>query len=138
MGPKRPGFRVLGLEIENIIVIFEISVLEFVLLQSLVQMKIFKFGTKNALFGYFWAGIWKWYCHIWNQHPPICLTAKPRKKKKKKPKYGPKNDILGIFDPKYLIWAFFWARILGKLLLYLKSASSNLSIRKISRKDKNA
>ena len=88
----------------NIIVIFEISVLEFVLLQSLVQMKIFKFGTKNALFGYFWAEIWKWYCHIWNQHPRICLTAKPRKKKKKK-----KN--------KAQIWAqkwqfrYFWPKI---------------------------
>ena len=32
-------FRILGLEFENIIVIFEISVLEFVLLQSLVQNK---------------------------------------------------------------------------------------------------
>ena len=28
-----------------------------------------KFGTKNAWFGYFWTGIWKQYCHIWNQHP---------------------------------------------------------------------
>ena len=32
-----PNFRILGLEFENTIVIFEISVLEFVLLQSLVQ-----------------------------------------------------------------------------------------------------
>ena len=32
-----------------------------------------KFGTKNALFGYFWDEIWKNYCHnIWNQHPRIC------------------------------------------------------------------
>ena len=32
-----PSFRILGLEFENIIVIFEISVLEFVLPLSLVQ-----------------------------------------------------------------------------------------------------
>ena len=31
------GFCILGLEFENIIVIFEISVLEFVFMQSLVQ-----------------------------------------------------------------------------------------------------
>ena len=27
-------------------------------------MKMPKFGTKNALFGYFWARILKNYCHI--------------------------------------------------------------------------
>ena len=32
-----PNLRIFGLEFENTIVIFEISVLEFVLLQSLVQ-----------------------------------------------------------------------------------------------------
>ena len=30
-------------------------------------MKMLKFGTKNALFGYFLARILKNYCHIWNQ-----------------------------------------------------------------------
>ena len=24
------------------------------------------------IFGYFWAGILKIYCHIWNQYPRIC------------------------------------------------------------------
>ena len=33
--------------------------------------KMSKFGTKNALFWYFWARIWKSYCHIWNQHSRI-------------------------------------------------------------------
>ena len=57
LGPKMPDLRILGLEFQNIIVIFEISILKFVLFQSLVQKeKILKFGTKNALFGYFWAG----------------------------------------------------------------------------------
>ena len=31
-----------------------------------------KFGTKNALFAYFWARILKTYCHIWNQYPRKC------------------------------------------------------------------
>ena len=34
------------------------------------------FLTKNALIGYFWIGILKKYCHIWNQHPWICFAAK--------------------------------------------------------------
>ena len=52
-----PYLDIFGLEFENIIAMFEISVLEFVWLQSLVQKKILKFGTENALFGYFWTGI---------------------------------------------------------------------------------
>ena len=35
-----------------------------------------KFGTKNPWFMYFWARIWKQYCHIWNQHPWIGLIVK--------------------------------------------------------------
>ena len=35
-----------------------------------------KFGTKNALFGCFWARILKNYFHIWNQPLQICLLAK--------------------------------------------------------------
>ena len=40
------------------------------------NIKILKFGTQNALFGYFWARILRNYSHIWNQHPRICLTGK--------------------------------------------------------------
>ena len=40
-----------------------------------------KFETKNALFGYFWVRILNNYCHIWNQRPRICQTAKFREKK---------------------------------------------------------
>ena len=40
---------IFGLEFENNIAIFEISVLEFVLFQSLVQkIKILKFETRNV------------------------------------------------------------------------------------------
>ena len=48
---------VFGSNFEKTIVIFEISTLEFALLQSLVKIKFLKFGTKFALFKYFWAGI---------------------------------------------------------------------------------
>ena len=58
-----------------------------------------KFGTKNARFRYFWAGTWKQYCHIWNQHPGICLIAKSRGKTKM-PKFGTKNAWFGYFGPE--------------------------------------
>ena len=58
-----------------------------------------KCGTRNAWFGYFWAGTWKQYCHIWNQHPWICLIAKFRGKTKM-PKFRTKNDLFGYFWPK--------------------------------------
>ena len=51
-----PTLRIFRLEFKNIIVMFLISVLKFVLLQS-EKIKILKFRTKNALFAYFWAGI---------------------------------------------------------------------------------
>ena len=59
------------------------------------------FGTRFVCFVYFWAEIWKQYCHIWNQHPRICLIAKFREKTKM-PKFGTKNALFG----------YFWARIL--------------------------
>ena len=55
-----------------------------------------KFGTKNALFAYFWAKIFKNYCHIWNQHPQICLLAK-FSEKTKTPRFGTKNAWFGHF-----------------------------------------
>ena len=56
-----------------------------------------KFTSKNALFGYCRARIWKSYFPIWNQHPQICLIAKFRKKKQKCLNFGPKMTYLGIF-----------------------------------------
>ena len=49
---------------------------------SCCKNKILKFGTKSAWFGYLGSGSWKYYCHIWNQHPRICLIAKFSEKKK--------------------------------------------------------
>lgn len=36
-----------------------------------VKPKNFKFGTKNALFRYFWDVILKTFCHVWNQPSQI-------------------------------------------------------------------
>ena len=53
-------------------------------------MQIFKFVTKNALFGIFWTGILKNFCHILNEHPQICLILKfPARIKM--PKFETKN-----------------------------------------------
>ena len=49
-----------------------------------------KFGIKNALFGYFWAGILENYRHILNQHLRICLNQKFCEETKM-PKFGTKN-----------------------------------------------
>ena len=85
----------LGKSFKNTIVIFKISILKFVYLQNFMK-KIPKFGTKNAWFGYFWARIWKQFCHIWNPHPQICLFAKFHKKTKM-PNFGTKNAWFGYF-----------------------------------------
>ena len=98
------------------IVIFEANALNFALLQNLVQkIKILKFGTKNTRFPYFGAGISKYYCHIWNQSPRICLAVKFGAKTKIL-KFGSKNTCLGIFGLELKI-----------ILPYLKSATLNLS-----------
>ena len=55
--------------------------------------------TGNAWFGCFWTAIWKQYCHIWNQLPQICLTAKFGGKTKL-PKFGNKNAWFGYFWTK--------------------------------------
>ena len=52
------------------ILIFEISILEFTMLQNLVQKKSLNLETK-CLIWVFWTGIWKYYCHTWNHHPQI-------------------------------------------------------------------
>ena len=68
-------------------------------------IKMPKFGTKSALFGYFWATILKNYCHIWNQHLWISVTAKLVKKQKCL-NLGQKKPYLGIFDQKCFVWVF--------------------------------
>ena len=62
-------------------------------------MKITKFGTKNALFGYFSVRILKNYFHISNQHPQICHTAKFCEKNNLN--LGLKMPYLGIFGLEF-------------------------------------
>ena len=50
------------------------------------------FGTNNALSGYFWAGILKNYCHIWNQRAGFCLITKVCAKIKLL-QFGTKNTL---------------------------------------------
>ena len=74
------------------------------------KIKISKFGTKNAVFGYFWPKMFYLdifqlefennYCYILNQHPLICLIAKFYEKVKI-PKFGTKN----------VLFEYFWAMI---------------------------
>ena len=79
------------------------------------KIKFLKFGTKNVRFLYFCIGIWKYYCHVSNQRPRICLVAKFCSKIKIL-KFGTKNDFILVF----LGWN------LKKLLSCLISANSNL------------
>ena len=122
-GNENTLFGCFGQQFWKTIVIFEISTLEFALLQSFKKIKSFKFGIKNARFACFRVGIWIHYCHIWNQRSQIYLVAK----------FGAKKLFLNL-GPKCLIWVFL-GRKLKIILSYLKSAPSNLSNSKISRKN---
>ena len=113
-----------------------------------------QFGIKNTLFRYFWAKIFKKYCHIWNQHPQICLIGNFCEKQNCL-NLGPKMPYLGIFElelektiwnqhsricliakfgkkkkmfkfeTKNTLFGYFWDRTWKKTLSYLKSAISN-------------
>ena len=97
---KNALFGCLGQQFWKTIVIFEISTLEFCKVLC-KKIKILIFGTKNARFAYFGTRIWKYYCHIWNRHPQIWVTAKFCEIIKI-PKLGIKNALFG----------YFWAWIL--------------------------
>ena len=58
-------------------------------------------GTNNDLFRNFWVRILKQHCHMWNQHPRICLVLKFRVKVKMS-KFGTKNTLFGYF------WVRMW------------------------------
>ena len=86
---------------------------------------------KKSLFGYFSTGFFKNYCPIWNQYSRICLIAKFCEETKMA-KFWTKKCLIWVFLTKDSLIGNFWARVLTKLLSYLKSASSNLSISNIS------
>ena len=99
------------------------------------KIKIPKFGTKDALLGYFRARNLKSYCHIWKQHLRICWIAKFCEENKM-PKFGSKNVLFEYSWPKRVYLGIFGLELKIKLLSYLKSAPSNLSICKISQRNK--
>ena len=126
----------LGKNFRKLIVIFEISILNFVYLQDFEKKtKMPRLETKNAWFGYFCTGIWKQYCHISNHHQQICQNAKFFWKTEM-PKLGSMMPFLGIFDQKCLIWVI-WSRLLKILMSYLTSAPWILPNCKIFQKKKN-
>ena len=86
--------------------------------QVLRKKKIFRWGTKNDLFEFFWDIIRESYRHIWNEHPQICHSSRLYAKTYKKKKFS-------IWDQKWLIWVFLgWH--LKKFLSCLKLAPLNL------------
>ena len=67
--PKMPYFCVFGL---NFCDIWNRHPQTCLIAKFFEKTKLLKFGTKNTLFGYFWARILKNYYHFCNQHPQIC------------------------------------------------------------------
>ena len=86
-----------------------------------------KFGTKSALFAYFWARILRNYCHNWNQHLQISVIAKFCKQTKM-PKFGTKMPYLGIF----------WEELKKNYRQIWNQPPQICLFAKISRKNKNA
>ena len=67
-----------GLEFENNIIMLETNTLNLSTCKILwKKQKYLNLGPKILLcVPYFCTGIWKYYCHIWNLRPLICLVAK--------------------------------------------------------------
>ena len=127
LGQKIPNWCIFGVGFENNIVIFEIRILEYVQLLNFVEKQIcLTFGPKmpftrypnlwqrTLYFSIFGQEVQKNYCQMWNQHLSICLIAKYCEIMKWL-KFGAKKALFG----------YFLARILKKLLFYLKLAPSN-------------
>ena len=71
---KIPYLGIFKLEFGKTSVILKSVPTKFVTAQKFVQVKNFEFGTKNALFTYFWIVNLKNDCYISNQHSPISQT----------------------------------------------------------------
>ena len=75
---------------------------------------------------YFWLGIWKYYFHVSNQHPQICLVAK----------FGAKIKILK-FGTKNVLFGYFWAWNLKKTIVRFEiSTFKYVYLQNITKKQK--
>ena len=100
------------------IVIFEISVLEIVELQSSVPKE--KFLNLGALYGYIWVIILKSNCHIFNQHTRIILIAIfSRKTKQKFLHLGPKMPYFCILEQEFEKFIFIFEISISEFVLIL-------------------
>ena len=98
---KNGLFRYFGEQVEKDIAIFAISALK---VESFMQnVRNFNLGPKLPFLDWHL----KNYCHIWNQHPRICLIAKFREIAKLS-KFGTKNALFG----------YVWARILNTIVIF--------------------
>ena len=88
------------LEFKKTFVIFEYSTIYFENTKFHVKQKNLELGTKNGLFRYFQARIWKSYYLIWMQHFSICQKAKFHVKQETLG-LRPKMHSFGTFRPKF-------------------------------------
>ena len=103
-GPKMPYLGNLGSNLKAILSYLTSTPRICLIAKFYDKTKMAKFGTKNAWFAYFGAGLWKYCCHIWNQRPRICLVPKFVAKIKTF-KFGTKNAWFGYF------WTEIWNNI---------------------------
>ena len=106
LGIKKPyldNWVFLKCNFEKTIVILETRTFKFVKIQNLFILKNFKFWTKNALVGSFWALILKNYCHTWNQHSQDSQDTKFCAKIKIV-KFGTKNVLCEYFWAIWKLW----------------------------------
>ena len=97
---KKALFEYFRFKFEKANFIYEINALEFIQLPKIEQNNNDNSNNKKmgifGVFRYFWDRILKNYCHIWNQHPQICLIVEFLKKNQKCLNLGPKMSYLGI------------------------------------------
>ena len=92
-----PYFGIFGLEFEKILSYLKPASLNLSCSNVLWKNKNPEISDQKAMIGYFWDGIWKWYYHIWNEHPRNCLVINVCGKMKM-PKLETKNALHGYFS----------------------------------------
>ena len=99
MGPNTSDLCIAGPEFENNIVIFEINTLEYLSTKFRGKLKRPKFGTKNALFGYFWDRNFK-IILSYLKWAPSDLTNSKISWNNENTKFGTKNALYEYFGAR--------------------------------------